>query len=237
MKINRYMHDFGISHRSLAKVAAKAYRNGARNPNSWRRKPMSEDEILEAKMLNFPLTQYMFCSPDEGGAALVVCRADVAHRYSANPIYIRGIGIRTRRFGSFEVWTPFTPVKDPVSPTVDAAKACFAMAGISPEEVQVAQVQDSEAGAEIMHMAENGFCAHGEQEKLIRDGDTRLGGAMPINTDGGCLACGEPIGASGLRQVHELVRQLRTDKQTVDESLATILEQLLPRLRDYGAND
>ncbi len=83
------------------------------------------------------------------------------------------------------------------------------MAGLGPADVDVIQIQDTESGAEIMHMAENGFCAHGEQEKLIHDGVTALTGAMPINTDGGCLACGEPIGASGLRQVYENVQQLR----------------------------
>jgi acetyl-CoA acetyltransferase len=211
MKINRYMHDHGITRRTLAKVAAKAYRNGAKNPNAWRRKPMSEDEILEAKTLNWPLSQYMFCSPDEGGAALVVCRSEIAHRYSDRPIHIRGIGIRTRRFGSFEVWTPWTPIEQPVSPTVHAAQATFAMAGIGPDEVQVAQIQDSEAGAEVMHIAENGFCADGEQEQMLADGDTEIGGRLPINTDGGLIANGEPIGASGLRQIHEIVLQLRGD--------------------------
>jgi acetyl-CoA C-acetyltransferase len=211
MKIHRYMHDFGITNRTLAKVAAKAYRNGAKNPNAWRRKPMSEDEILEAKMLNYPLTQYMFCSPDEGAAAVVVCRADLASRYTERPVYVRGIGIRTRRFGSFEVWTPWIPIERTESPTVDAARACFAMAGVGPDEVQVAQVQDSEAGAEIMHMAENGFCADGEQERMLHDGDTDIDGRLPINTDGGLIANGEPIGASGLRQIHEIALQLRGD--------------------------
>jgi len=75
--------------------------------------------------------------------------------------------------------------------------------------VHVAQLQDTESGAEIMHMAENGFCAPGEQEKWLAEGMTKLGGRLPVNTDGGCLACGEPIGASGLRQVYENVVQLR----------------------------
>ena len=71
------------------------------------------------------------------------------------------------------------------------------------------QLQDTDAGAEIIHMAECGFCEHGEQEKLLADGATEIHGSMPINTDGGLIANGEPIGASGLRQIHELVRQLR----------------------------
>lgn len=77
--------------------------------------------------------------------------------------------------------------------------------------MDVAQIQDTESGAELMHMAETGLCAVGEQEKLILAGETRIGGSLPINTDGGCLANGEPIGASGLRQVHENVLQLRGD--------------------------
>ena len=80
MKINRYMHDHGITESTLAKVAAKNFRNGARNPNAWRQKPWDEEEILASRMLNHPLRQYMFCSPDEGGAAVVVCRADLAQR-------------------------------------------------------------------------------------------------------------------------------------------------------------
>jgi acetyl-CoA C-acetyltransferase len=106
---------------------------------------------------------------------------------------------------------PWLPIERTDAPTVDAAKACFEMAGVGPSDVQVAQVQDSEAGAEVMHMAENGFCEHGEQEAMIRAGDTEIGGRLPINTDGGLIANGEPIGASGLRQIYEVVLQLRGD--------------------------
>ena len=90
-----------------------------------------------------------------------------------------------------------------------ASKAAFEMAGIGPHDIDVAQLQDTESGAEIMHMAENGFCADGQQEAWLAEGRSRLDGTLPINTDGGCLACGEPIGASGLRQVYENVVQLR----------------------------
>ena len=95
-KINRYMHDYGITESTLAKVAAKNFRNGSKNPNAWRQKPLSEEEILASPMLNYPLRQYMFCSPDEGGAAVIVCRADQAHRYTDRPIYVKGVSLRTR---------------------------------------------------------------------------------------------------------------------------------------------
>jgi acetyl-CoA C-acetyltransferase len=209
MKINRYMHDYGISHETLARVAARAYRNGARNPNAFRRKPISEDEILSSRMLNFPLTQYMFCAPDEGAAAVVLCRADIARRYTSNPIYLKAAAMRTRTYGAFEVHNSWAAVQEDVAPTVYASKAAYEMAGIGPEDVDVIQLQDTDAGAEVIHLAENGFCADGEQEKLIADGATEIDGPLPVNTDGGLIANGEPIGASGLRQVHELVRQLR----------------------------
>lgn len=209
MKANRYIHEHGISQATLAKVAAKNFRNGSRNPNAFRRKPMSEEDILASPVLNYPLTQYMFCAPDEGAAAIVMCRGDIAHRFTSKPVYLQAAEIRTRRYGAYEVHATFAPIEEDVSPTVYASRAAFEAAGIGPEDVDVIQLQDTDAGAEVIHMAEAGFCADGEQETLLADGATEISGPMPVNTDGGLIANGEPIGASGLRQVHELVRQLR----------------------------
>jgi acetyl-CoA C-acetyltransferase len=209
MKANHYLHKHGISQETLAKVAAKNYRNGELNPNAFRRKPISEDEILNSPVLNYPLTQYMFCAPDEGAAAVIMCRGDFAHRFTSKPVYVKATEIRTRRYGAYEVHATSAPLDDDVSPTVYASKAAFEAAGLSPKEVDIIQLQDTDAGAEVIHMAEAGFCADGDQEKLLADGATEIDGPMPVNTDGGLIANGEPIGASGLRQVHELVRQLR----------------------------
>ena len=209
MKANRYLHEHGISQHTLAKVAAKNFRNGSLNPNAFRRKPIAEEDILNSPMLNYPLTQYMFCAPDEGAAAVVMCSADIAHRYTSKPVYLRAVEVRTRRYGAYEVNTTFAPVEEDVSPTVYAARAAFEKAAVAPEDVDVIQLQDTDAGNEVIHMAETGLCADGEQEKLVADGATEIHGSMPVNTDGGLIANGEPIGASGLRQIHELVRQLR----------------------------
>ena len=211
MKINRYMHEYGISHATLAKVAAKAFRNGELNPMAWRRRALSEAEIAGSAMLSYPLTQYMFCSPGEGGVALVLCRADRAADYTDKPIYLRSAVVRSRKFGSFEVMAPHLAPERSEGPTFTASRAAFEAAGVGPADVDVAQLQDTEVGAEIMHMAENGFCEHGEQEQMIAEGQTEITGRFPVNTDGGCLANGEPVGASGLRQVYENVLQLRGD--------------------------
>ncbi|HET8993452.1 MAG TPA: thiolase family protein [Rhodococcus sp. (in: high G+C Gram-positive bacteria)] len=211
MKANRYLHDHDISVRTLAKVAAKNYRNGVNNPNAFRRKPISEQQILDSPMLNYPLTHYMFCAPDEGAAAVIMCRADIAHRFTSKPVYVRSVEVRTRTYGAYEVNTTYAPVDEVPSPSVFASRAAFEAAGISPQDIDVVQLQDTDAGAEVIHMAEAGFCADGDQEKLIADGATEIGGSLPVNTDGGLIANGEPIGASGLRQLHELVLQLRGD--------------------------
>ncbi len=209
MKIQRYMSEHGISASTLAKVAAKAFRNGSLNEHAWRRTPLTEAQVLESRMVNHPLTQYMFCSPGEGAVALVLARGARLAAARERAVYLRSVAFRTRRYGTFEVFSPSVAIDSAPSPTSEAAAAAFEAAGIGPEDVDIAQLQDTESGAEIMHLAETGLCQHGEQERLIQSGATEIGGALPVNTDGGCLANGEPIGASGLRQVHEVVLQLR----------------------------
>jgi acetyl-CoA acetyltransferase len=209
MKTRRYMFDHGITEDCLTRVAVKNFENGSLNPAAWRRKALDFDAIANSPMVCDPLRQYHFCSPSEGAAAMVVCRADLARRFTSEPILLRADVFKTRLYGSFETMSPSNPARDVPSPTVQASRAAYEAAGLGPEDVDVAQVQDTEAGHEVMHMAENGFCKDGEQEALLREGATRIGGRIPINTDGGLMANGEPIGASGLRQVYEVCLQLR----------------------------
>jgi acetyl-CoA acetyltransferase len=209
MKIQRYMGLHGITPRTLALVAEKAFENGARTDHAWRREPIDADTILASAMVSDPLTKFMFCSPAEGGVALILAGGQKARELGRDQVKILGATVRTRVEGSFEVFAPMLDLARGPSPTEIASRAAYEMAGVGPGDIDMAQIQDTESGAEIMHMAENGFCAHGEQEQMLRDGATRLDGTLPINTDGGCLACGEPIGASGLRQVYENVMQLR----------------------------
>ncbi len=209
MKINRYMGLHGVSAESLGRVSVKAFENGARTPHAWRRDPVDLETVMTSQMLSDPLTKFMFCSPAEGGVALVLASDKKMRELGLKGPKVRGAAVRTRPRGSFEVFAPSLDVERGLAPTQLASVAAYEMAGVGPSEIDVAQIQDTESGAEIMHMAENGFCADGEQEAMLADRVTSLGGRLPINTDGGCLACGEPIGASGLRQVYENVQQLR----------------------------
>jgi len=208
-KLRRYMDLYGITPLTLARVAEKAYHNGSLAPHAWRRTPMNVDAILGSQMLNDPLTKFMFCSPAEGGVALILSSEKKARELGRTRTRIKAVSLRTRPRGSFEVFAPYLDLERGGSVSTIASRAAFETAGIGPQEIDVAQLQDTESGAEIMHMAENGFCVDGDQEQWLAEGRTRLDGALPINTDGGCLACGEPIGASGLRQVYENVIQLR----------------------------
>lgn len=209
MKIQRYMHLHDIAPETLGLVAQKAYENGALAEHAWRREPVPLEVIMNSQMLSDPLTKYMFCSPSEGGVALVLASTRKMKELGLSGPRIRAAVVHSRLDGSFEVFSPSLSIHRDPSPVETAAKATFEMTGVDPRDIDVAQLQDTESGAEIMHLAENGFCAHGDQNALILARETHLGGRMPVNTDGGCLACGEPIGASGLRQVFETVHQLR----------------------------
>jgi acetyl-CoA acetyltransferase len=210
-KITRYMHEHGISPTTLGRVSEKAFRNAVHAPHAWRREPVALAEIMAAPMVSDPYTKYMFCSPAEGGVALILASEKKARELGKPLIRLKAATMRTRPPGSFEVFAPSIDIQRGGSATNIASAAAFAAAGIGPDDIDVAQLQDTEAGAELMHMAENGFCKDGEQETWLAEGRTEIGGTLPVNTDGGCLACGEPIGASGLRQVYENVVQLRGD--------------------------
>ncbi len=209
LKIQRYMQLHAISRETLGRVAEKAFRNGAITPHAWRRSEIDLDTIMNAPMINDPLTKFMFCAPAEGGVALILASEKKVRELGARGVKIAHIAVRTRPPDSFEVFQAGVSIKEGGKPTVLASKAAFEGAGMGPDDIEVAQLQDTESGAEIMHMAENGFCADGEQEEWLAKGWSERSGKLPINTDGGCLACGEPIGASGLRQVYENVEQLR----------------------------
>ncbi len=209
MKIQRYMQLHGISRTTLGRVAEKAFRNGTKTPHAWRRSPIDLETIMNAQMINDPLTKYMFCSPSEGGVALILASEKKMRELGADGVKISKVAVKTRPPDSFEVFQAGVSVNEGGKPTMLASQAAFEGAGIGPEDIDVAQLQDTESGAEIMHMAENGFCKDGEQEEWLANGWSEHDGKLPINTDGGCLACGEPVGASGLRQVYENVEQLR----------------------------
>ena len=209
MKIQRYMAQHGISESTLAKVASKAFENGSLQPQ--RLAPPAavgggRARVEDGQRPAAPV-HVLLAGRGRGRARAGARRADP--RAAPSPSTCARRCSRHAASAPSRSSARRSPSHDRASPTAEAAAAAFEQAGIGPDDVDVAQLQDTESGAEVMHLAETGLCQDGEQEQLIQSGATRIGGRLPVNTDGGCLANGEPIGASGLRQVHEVVLQLR----------------------------
>jgi acetyl-CoA acetyltransferase len=152
-----------------------------------------------------PLTLFMLCSPNEGAAALVLERG-------TEGVTLAGISLRSHLPGSvLGEDSPLCGIDDSTitPPTALAAGDAYANAGIGPEDVDVVECQDTDAARELLAWTELGLCASGDQARMLADGDALVGGRLPINPSGGLLSKGEPLGASALGQVVELVRQLR----------------------------
>ena len=213
MKIQRYMAEHGISESTLAKVAAKAFENGSREPERLAATGAVRGRRSSPRRWSTTRSAST-CSARRARARSRSCSARGARirELAPKPVYLRSVAFRTRRFGSFEVFSPSIPVESAPSPTAEAAAAAFEQAGIGPADVDVAQVQDTESRrrdhAPRRDRALPGRGAGGADPDRARRASAD---ALPVNTDGGCLACGEPIGASGLRQVHEVALQLRGD--------------------------
>jgi len=197
MKIQRYMSLHGITPHTLGAVAEKAFANGVLADHAWRREAVDIDTVLQSQMVSDPLTKFMFCSPGEGAVALLLASGRKARELGLPAVRLRAAAVRTRPTGSFEVFSPALDLDRGGSPTGLASQAAYEMAGVGPEDIDIAQLQDTEVGAEIMHMAENGFCADGEQTAWIAEGRTRIDGTLPVNTDGGCLPAASRSGLRG----------------------------------------
>jgi acetyl-CoA acetyltransferase len=194
----------------LAAVSVKNHGNGALNPNAMYRSPVTAEEVLASKMVCPPLNLLMLCTPNEGAAAVVLMSAEqVRRRAGARAVVMRAVAVATRSPGDWFIPAPSRLSQERSSPTQAAAAAAYQEAGLGPGDMDLVECQDTDAASELIAYADLGLCAPGDEVKLLRSGDTRLGGRIPVNPSGGLLSKGEPLGASGLGQVHELVLQLR----------------------------
>lgn len=203
LMLRRYMLRSGATAEHFAKVAVKNSRNGSRNPYAQHRRPLTVEEILNSRIISTPLTLYMCTSISDGAAAAIVCSKDIAYRYQSKPlIQIAACALRS---GSVRPRWAETP---PDIVTLTALEA-YALAGIGPEDVDVAEVHDGMAPAELMLYEALGLCREGEAIRMLEEGRTEITGDMPVNPSGGLIARGHPVAATGLAQVAEIVWQLR----------------------------
>jgi len=209
MNARRHMHDYGTTVEQIAKVAFKNHKNSVHNPYAMYQKAFSMEEILNSTIVNDPIRLLMICAPDEGAAAAVICGEKEARKYTNKPIKIAACVHKTSKYPLTQVAAFCASPTD--NPTVHAlaAREAYDISGIGPEDLDFAEVQDTDAFCEIEAYEELSFCNKGEGGRLIDEGVTEMGGKLPVNVSGGLISKGEPVGASHLGQVFEIVTQLR----------------------------
>jgi acetyl-CoA acetyltransferase len=212
----RRMFEVGTTARDLAQVKVKNSRHGALNPIARYRKEFSLEDVLNSQFVIEPLHLYEICSTSDGAVAIIVCSAKEARKYSTKPVMLSAVSGASYAYPEAETGASLasdcTKGDSPASlgSMADiAVQQAYQEAGIGPEDLDFAEVYDLATILELLWYEHLGICKYGEAEKLLRDGDTQLGGRIPINTSGGVGSFGEVPSAQGLLQAFELVGQLR----------------------------
>lgn len=194
----------------LADVSVKNHRHAVDNPNAMYRREVTREEVLASRAVCPPLTLLMLCAPNEGAAAAVLMSTEAAARHGVgDAARLRSVSLVSRGPDDWFVPGPAFQVDRRTSLSARAAAIAFADCGIGASEIDVVECQDTDAGSELVAYRDLGLCAPGDEAALLRSGATTLGGRIPVNPSGGLLSKGEPLGASGLGQLHELVSQVR----------------------------
>ncbi len=209
MGAQRHIYEHGTTERQLALVAVKNHRHSVHNEKAMYRKELSLEEILASPMVVDPLRLLMLCSPNEGAAAALITGRPAAK----GEVKLLGQGLGTAAIDQAigEHMPTFSPIREVTLPHVmkRAADQAYASAGVGPGDLDVLELQDTDSSSEIIATEQVGLCEVGAGGELVQSGATSLGGRIPVNPSGGLLSKGEPVGASALGQVYEIVQQLR----------------------------
>lgn len=211
MKARRHMEEYGTTDLQIAKIAYKNHQNSVHNPYAMYQKAFTMEEILHSPMVCDPIHLLEICAPNEGAAALVLCTKEKARQYTNKMIFVSSC-VHTIAQYSADFRVPNESLSARIvnpGPTEVAGKKAFEEAGVGPEDIDLAEVQDTDAFCEIEIYEELGFCKKGEGGRLVDEGATEIGGRIPVNVSGGLICKGEPVGASHLGQIFEIVSQLR----------------------------
>ncbi len=199
-----HMERYGTTEEDLAWVAVKNHRHGAKNDKAQFRREVTPEQVMSSAMVAEPL-RLLHCSPvSDGAAAVLLCPLDQAKRYTDRPVKVVASGLATDSMA-------LADRKDPafLDSVQRSAERAYAMAGLGPRDIQVAEVHDCFAIAEICCIEGLGFVERGRGGPAAREGYTALGGCVPVNTSGGLKSKGHPVGATGVAQAIEIFQQLR----------------------------
>jgi len=202
----RHMHEFGTTREMLASVAVKNHHNGALDPYAHFQEEITIEQALAAPAVCSPLHLFDCCPQTDGAAAVLLAPAERAHEFTDRPVFVAGFGVATDHPYLHEK-TSFVGLQA----TVDASQRAYAMAGVGPADIDMAEVHDCFTITEILDIEDLGFVEKGKGGVASLDGETALTGRIPVNTSGGLLAKGHPIGATGIAQITECWWQLRED--------------------------
>ena len=202
MAAKAYMAETGATPAMLAQVAVKNRSHAARNPYAQYRSPITIEDVLSSPMIAEPFTRLSCCPTGDGAAAAIVVSEEAARRLGLKRLVrvlatsLTSGGYRAGPLGWFDI-------------DRRAARAAYEMAGVGPQDIDIAEVHDAFTATEIIHYEDLMLCERGEGARMVADGETALGGRVPVSTSGGLLSKGHPLGATGIAQVHEVVSQLR----------------------------
>jgi len=200
----RHMHDFGTTRRQLSLVAVKNHNNAMHNPFAQYRNKITVDDVEKSALVADPL-RLLDCSPlTDGAATIILVPADIAKKYTDTPIYIKASAQASDTLSLFSRRSITT-----LDATVHAAREAYRRAKLTQKKIDLAEVHDCFTIAEICAYEDLGFTQKGKGGKLIEEGETEIGGRIPVNTSGGLKAKGHPVGATGVAQIAEIVMQLR----------------------------
>jgi len=216
---NRYFKEYGIGEETLAKVAVKNHKHGSLNPKAHFRSEITVEKALSAPMVAAPLKLFDCCPTTDGAAAAILCPVEKARDYTDDYVAIKGAalsitgGYYTAQMNPHFTFTGFTATRE-------ASKEAYRQAGIKNplEEIDVVELHDCFTITEIVNYEDLGLAKKGEGWKLIEEGETYIGGKIPVNTSGGLKSCGHPVGASGVRMINNICDQLRgrSDRMQVE---------------------
>jgi len=210
-----HMHRYGTTERQMAQVAVKNHKHGALNPKAHMQKEVTLEQALSSRLVAWPLKLFDCSLITDGASCLVLTKPDLAGKFTDTPVHIVGSGQASDSIGLYER-EELTSLKAARL----AAKQAYDIAGVKPDDIDVAEVHDCFTIAEIIAYEDLGFCKPGEGGRLVEEGVTALGGRLPVNASGGLKSKGHPVGATGTAQAYELFLQLtgQAEKRQVDDA-------------------
>ena len=208
-----HMHEYGTTEEQMAMVAVKNHYNGTLNPKAHMQREVTLEQALSSRVIAWPLKLFDCSLITDGASCLILTKPEIAKRFTDTPVHIIGSGQASDTIGLYERESLTS-----ISAAKLAGKEAYRMAGVKPEDVDIAEVHDCFTIAELIAYEDLGFCKPGDGGKLIEEGVTALEGEIPVNTSGGLKSKGHPVGATGTAQAYEIFLQLtgQAERRQVD---------------------